>query len=119
LNALVSRIVCAVGFFEPVWALPEALLFPFVFLPGAVAFVLPLAVFPGAAVFPGVAVLPFGAGFFGVVVAAGGGVAACPVTPPKATGPAIAVNQATTTADRTLPPTVAIIFLSFQPTSPL
>ena len=119
LNALVKRIVCAVGFLEAVCAL----LLPLVVLPDEV-------VFPDEVVLedlllvvlPGVVVLALGAGFLVVLVAGATGdigVCVCLVVPLAINGALSATKKAAIVADRTLSPMVAIISLSFQPTSPL
>jgi hypothetical protein len=88
-----------------------------------------LVVFPDEVVFDdlpfvvllGVVVFALGAGFFVVVVAGGDGVCVCVclVAPIATNGEVSVTKNAAIVADLTLSPMVAIISLSFQPTSPL
>jgi hypothetical protein len=115
LNALVSRIVCAVGLREAlgvIFLLLVAALLPFVVLPEPGVFVPLLAVLPvGAA-------LLLVADFFVCSVAV---VEVCvrPPTPPPANGTASATKAPTAAPTRTLPQILITVSLLFQPTHPL
>src|ERR1700733_10297557 len=111
LNALVSRIVCAVGFREAVDAaflLLVAAVLPFLLLPALVVLVSLRVVFPAGAV------LLLAAGFFVCSVA----VAAVCVHPP-AKGAANATKAPNATPVRTLSQMFIVISLLLRPTHPL
>jgi hypothetical protein len=116
LNALVSRIVCAVGFREAIGfacVLPEAVLLPFVVLLEPAVFALPEPAVP-VPFFPLEAVLLLLAGFAVCSVAVG--LCVPPATPLQANGAIIPARQATATAPRNLLQMLVTVSSLFQPT---
>jgi hypothetical protein len=108
LNALVSRIVCAVGFREAIGfacVLPEAVLLPFVVLLEPAVFALPEPAVP-VPFFPLEAVL--------LLLAVG--LCVPPATPLQANGAIIPARQATATAPRNLLQMLVTVSSLFQPT---
>jgi hypothetical protein len=121
LNALVSRIVCAVGLREATVAacfLPAAALLPFVVLLEPAGFVLlePAGFVPLTLDFPVEAVLLLLAGF---AVCSAAAVELCvrPATPPWAHSTVIPTREATATAPRSLPQMLVTVSSLFEPTS--
>jgi hypothetical protein len=115
LNALVNRIVCAVGLREAVdapWVLLVAAVLPFVLLLEPAIFGLLLPDFPVEAV------LLLAVGFF---VCSAAGVELCirPVTPAPADGTVNATKMAIATPPRNLSQISVTISLFFEPTYPL
>jgi hypothetical protein len=118
LNALVNRIVCAVGFREATGfarVLLAAALLPFVALLDPAVFALPEPAAPLLSVFPAEAVLFLLADFFVCSVAA---VELCarPATPLRANGTIIPIRRATATAPRSLPQMLVTVSSLFEPT---
>ena len=116
LNALVSRIVCAVGRREAGCVLLAAALLPFaVLLEAAGLELLAGDLLPGGFA---VALLVL-VGFFAWSVVSGAGVCVRPATPPEANGLIAARIEATATAPRSLPRMLVTVSAFSQPTYPL
>ena len=119
MNALVSRIVCAVGFREAIgFACPLlAALLPFVVLlePGGFVLLEPAGFVPLPSAFPAEAVLLLLAGYVACSVAAVG-LCVRPATPLWAHITNIPAREATATAPRSLPQVLVTVSSLFQPT---